>query len=168
MGVMGRSRRDKRKGLTGMRDHLHMSTSAIALEQRFMFDAAGVATAADAVVHDPTVDALFDTTDHSVDQQLLDAAAQATELLEAPPPAAEAAPVPQVLREADPAQNDGRTEVVFIDTGVTDWQVLAEGVKDGVEVVLLDSSGDGLAQMAAGAWQSVGGRGWFGPPPADR
>src|SRR3954468_1054468 len=79
MGVMGRGRRDKRNGLAGMRDHLHMSTSAIALEPRFMFDAAGVATAADAVTHDPAADALFDTTDHSVDRALLDAAAQATE-----------------------------------------------------------------------------------------
>src|SRR3954454_25066040 len=79
MGVMGRGRRDKRNGLAGMRDHLHMSTSAIALEPRFMFDAAGVATAADAVAHDPTVDAHLDTADHAVDQKLLDAAAQATE-----------------------------------------------------------------------------------------
>ncbi|NJM11216.1 MAG: DUF4347 domain-containing protein [Synechococcaceae cyanobacterium SM1_2_3] len=39
-------------------------------------------------------------------------------------------------------------EVAFIDSGVTDWQVLAEGVKPGVEVVLLDGRGDGLAQMA--------------------
>ena len=79
MGVMGRGRRDKRNGLTGMRDHLHMSTSAIALEPRFMFDAAGVATAVDSVTHDPTADALFDTADHTVDQALLDAVAQATE-----------------------------------------------------------------------------------------
>ncbi len=40
-------------------------------------------------------------------------------------------------------------EVVFIDTGVADWPVLREGVKPGVEVVLLDGKSDGLAQMAA-------------------
>src|SRR3954469_22510505 len=89
MGVMGRGRRDKRNGLTGMRDHLHMSTSAIALEPRFMFDAAGVATAVDAVTHDPNADAHFDTTDQSVDQALL-AAAQATESTTPPTPMAQA------------------------------------------------------------------------------
>lgn len=52
MGVMGLGRRGKRGGLTGMRDHLHMSTSVIALEPRFMFDAAGVATAVDSAVPD--------------------------------------------------------------------------------------------------------------------
>ncbi|WP_158047092.1 LEPR-XLL domain-containing protein [Skermanella pratensis] len=62
MGVMGLGRRGKRGGLTGMRDHLHMSTSVIALEPRFMFDAAGVATAVDATVLDTGVDPLFDGT----------------------------------------------------------------------------------------------------------
>ncbi len=42
-------------------------------------------------------------------------------------------------------------EVVFIDTGVADWSVLREGVKPGVEVVLLDGKSDGLARMAAWA-----------------
>lgn len=42
-------------------------------------------------------------------------------------------------------------EVAFIDTSVADWQVLADGVKAGVEVVLLDAAADGLAQMAAWA-----------------
>ncbi|AFL74049.1 DUF4347 domain-containing protein [Thiocystis violascens] len=57
----------------------------------------------------------------------------------------------QVLREADPSQNSGRREVVFIDTSLVDWEVLAKGVRLGVEVVLLDGSQDGLAQMAAWA-----------------
>lgn len=168
MGVMGRGRRDKRNGLTGMRDHLHMSTSAIALEQRFMFDAAGVATAVDAVVHDPAADALFDTADHSVDQALLAAAAQAAiavhtgEVAELPATerveiASDASavtldtPTYQVIRAADGSLNDGRSEVVFIDTSIEDWQTLADGVKSGMEVVLLDGSSDGLAQMAAWA-----------------
>ncbi len=42
-------------------------------------------------------------------------------------------------------------EVAFIDTGLADWQVLRDGVKPGVEVVLLDAGADGLAQMAAWA-----------------
>ncbi|SER79006.1 DUF4347 domain-containing protein, partial [Giesbergeria anulus] len=58
---------------------------------------------------------------------------------------------PQVLREADPVANAGRKEVVFIDTSVAHYQTLVDGVKAGVEVVLLDGSADGLAQMAAWA-----------------
>ncbi len=42
-------------------------------------------------------------------------------------------------------------EVLFIDPGVADWPVLRDGVKPGVEVVLLDAGKDGLAQMAAWA-----------------
>lgn len=51
----------------------------------------------------------------------------------------------------DTALNAGRAEVVFIDTGVTGWQALAEGMRAGVEVVLIASQGDGLSQMAAWA-----------------
>jgi len=41
-----------------------------------------------------------------------------------------------------------RKEVVFIDTAVADWQTLANGVRAGVEVVLIDASQSGLTQMA--------------------
>lgn len=47
-----------------------------------------------------------------------------------------------------PTDNQGRTEIAFVLDNVADWQTLAEGVRAGVEVVLLDSRGDGLAQMA--------------------
>src|SRR3954462_13395764 len=128
MGVMGRGRRDKRNGLTGMRDHLHMSTSAIALEPRFMFDAAGVATAADAVTPDPTADAHLDNTDHSVDQKLLAAAAQATESVgtgTSTEPAKVAAPIEPHVTEATSA----RVEITFIDTSVTDWETLRDNLR---------------------------------------
>ncbi|NJM11218.1 MAG: DUF4347 domain-containing protein [Synechococcaceae cyanobacterium SM1_2_3] len=49
-------------------------------------------------------------------------------------------------------------EVVFIDTGVADWQVLRDGVKPGVEVALIGGNADGLAQMAA--WMSGGKSGY--------
>ncbi|NKI75388.1 DUF4347 domain-containing protein [Dickeya sp. CFBP 2040] len=39
-------------------------------------------------------------------------------------------------------------EVVFIDTSVADYQILVDQVPAGTEVVLLDSSKDGLTQMA--------------------
>jgi hypothetical protein len=157
MGVMGRGRRDKRNGLTGMRDHLHMSTSAIALEPRFMFDAAGVATAADAVVHDPAADALFDTADHSMDQALLDAAAQAPQPIA--PAESASQPVADDLGTAQPsadmtvpslpesAGND-RLEVVFIDSNLADYQALVSAVRPGVEVVVLDAKRSGISQVA--------------------
>ncbi|MCP4114864.1 MAG: DUF4347 domain-containing protein, partial [Desulfobacteraceae bacterium] len=39
-------------------------------------------------------------------------------------------------------------EVVFIDTGVSDYSVLAEGILPGIEVVLLESGKPGVSQMA--------------------
>ncbi|WP_306605358.1 DUF4347 domain-containing protein, partial [Azonexus sp.] len=44
--------------------------------------------------------------------------------------------------------DEGRNEVAFILDNVTEWQTLAQGVRAGVEVVRIDSRGDGLAQMA--------------------
>ncbi len=41
-----------------------------------------------------------------------------------------------------------RTEIAFVLDNVADWQTLAAGVRAGVQVVVLDSTGDGLAQMA--------------------
>jgi hypothetical protein len=183
MGVMGRGRRDKRNGLTGMRDHLHMSTSAIALEPRFMFDAAGIATAVDAATQDPVADTLFDTAGHALDEQLLAAVAQATDSGATSTPAAQTSeasasqngtagdsaqpalttPVadaviaasPETVRESEQldtsvssAADGGTQEVAFIDTAVKDWETLRDSLKPDVEVVLIDSTRDGLAQVA--------------------
>ncbi|MBP2293332.1 DUF4347 domain-containing protein [Azospirillum rugosum] len=63
---------------------------------------------------------------------------------------------PLVLRPCDPAINGGRKEAVFIDASLADWQALAGGVAAGIEVVLLDGSADGLAQMAAWAADKEG------------
>jgi len=38
--------------------------------------------------------------------------------------------------------------VIFIDTGIADWQTLVDGAPEGAEVVTLDPSRDGLEQMA--------------------
>src|SRR5665213_2990732 len=40
------------------------------------------------------------------------------------------------------------TEIVFIDAQVPDAQLLAKGVKPGVEVVMLDANSDGVEQIA--------------------
>ncbi len=48
--------------------------------------------------------------------------------------------------QVDPAP--ARTEILFIENNVTDYQALIDGAKPGEEVHVLDSSQDGLAQMA--------------------
>jgi len=55
---------------------------------------------------------------------------------------------PREIRAADPALDGGKKEVAFIDTAVADYQTLVDGVRPGVEVVLIDSNQRGLAQMA--------------------
>ncbi|KPF81967.1 hypothetical protein IP70_22515, partial [alpha proteobacterium AAP38] len=102
---------------------------ALALEPRMMFDAAMVATATsvgqDTVTQSPTL-------------------------------AEHADPVADLLSSLsnDPvplATESPRKEVAFIDTSVAGYETLVDGVKPGVEVVLLDGSRDGLAQMSAWA-----------------
>jgi hypothetical protein len=94
----------------------------MALEPRIMFDGAAVADIA-----------------HAAQDAVADKVVAAT--LPDAPPAVE-------VRAADPAQNQGRKEVAFIDTGVADYQTLMEGVRAGIEVVLIDAGQSGLAQMA--------------------
>ncbi|WP_331305573.1 DUF4347 domain-containing protein, partial [Methylobacter sp. Wu8] len=101
----------------------------IALEPRLMFDGAAAETAADTVTDTkpPVQDAA------AIDQE-------AAKLAEA---AADVAP-PAV--QADPAAQ--RTEILFIENNVTDYQTLIDGAKPDTEVHVLDASRDGLAQMA--------------------
>ena len=128
------------------RQHWRPATLALALEPRFMFDAAGVATVSE-TVNDPP---LPDGTAHEI------AAADAKAVVAADAPAAQnsepavevASPGYQEIRSADPDANQGKKEVVFIETNVADVQTLIDGVKPGVEIVLLDASKDGLAAMA--------------------
>ena len=132
---------------------------AFALEPRFMFDAAGAAIA------DPTVAAAADpaaadhaAADHPADTGSDHPAGQVAETPQAVAPAAPAPPVPPPveIRAADPSRNDGKREVVFIESNVADYQTLIDGTKAGVEIVLLDSTKDGLSQMAQWA-QTHGG-----------
>ena len=52
-------------------------------------------------------------------------------------------PMPQVLTWVkDP------TEILFLDPQAPDYQILAAGVKPGIEVVLLDANSDGVQQIA--------------------
>ncbi|WP_296217862.1 DUF4347 domain-containing protein, partial [Pseudomonas sp. UBA2684] len=98
---------------------------AAALEPRMLFDGAIAATAVEAASstdHQPTDNAQAQTADDAT-QQTSDAA-------------------------TPPASSDQRQEVVFIDGAVTNKQQLIDGLKPGIEVVMLDSSKDGLQQIA--------------------
>jgi len=137
--------------------------NALALEPRMMFDAAMVETAAQTVdqaqhqalpeqaesIGTDVAEALQAAlvTSQTADQQSDGPADSAAEALGDATPATDYT----VLRQADPNLNDGRLEVAFIDTSIQSWQDLRDSVKAGVEIVLLDGSKDGLAQIAAWA-----------------
>jgi fibronectin-binding autotransporter adhesin len=115
----------------------------MALEPRFMFDAAGMATAAETVNDPPPPDGSTQEVAAADSRAMVTADA-------APEPAAVEVQTPayQEIRPVDPDAAQGKKEVVFIESNVVDVQTLIDGVKPGVEIVLLDARGDGLAQMA--------------------
>ena len=102
---------------------------AVALEPRFMFDAAGMAVGGEAAAD---VAAAQNDDGAGNDQQPAEDEALAEALATVPPPAA--AP--------------DRTEVVFIDAGVADHQSLLDGIDPAAEVVLLAADRDGVQQIA--------------------
>ena len=93
---------------------------AWALEPRLMFDAAAAATA----------------TEHVAD-------ASARAAAEAQTAARDSAPA-----HAAEAQPAARQEVVFVDSGITDYQALLRALPAGAEVVMLDADRNGFEQMA--------------------
>ncbi len=93
----------------------------LALEPRWMFDGAGAATAAHAAL-DPSARALIPTV-----------------------------PAPVEVRAANPAQDGGKLEVVFIDTALANYKTLEASVKPGVEIEEIAGGVSGLAQMAVWA-----------------
>ncbi|MGZ8174976.1 DUF4347 domain-containing protein, partial [Methylobacter sp.] len=125
----------------------------MALEPRIMFDGAAVETA---------VDTVADATPPVQDAAAIDAAKLAQAAADAAPVAEPTPPVPDVAAvnqdtasladlvplpvQADPLPQ--RTEIVFIESNVTDYQALVDGINPGAEVHVLDASQDGLAQMA--------------------
>jgi hypothetical protein len=62
----------------------------------------------------------------------------------APPPVPPAVQV----RAAEPAKDEGKKEVVVVDTSLANYKSLEAGVRDGVGIVEFDGSRDGLAQIA--------------------
>jgi hypothetical protein len=100
---------------------LRRTSRLLSLEQRFMFDAAAVATAADAAHAKPDAAALALIPD---------------------------VVVPTTVREADAHVNHGKKEVAFIDTSVAGYKALEADIPAGLEIVEIDGSQNGLAQMA--------------------
>ena len=110
------------------------------LEQRYLFDGSVGATThhvAHSDHHDPLPH-------HS------DAAAPGSEHSQAGASDAEhnqAGAQAPALPDAPASDRAAPTTVLFVDPRVTNWQSLVDGVKPGVEVVLLDPARDGIAQV---------------------
>ena len=98
------------------------SPLALSLEPRMLFDGAVAATVADAATN---------TADANQAQSADDSSQHATDAVT--PPA---------------ASSDQRQEIVFVDGKLQDAQQLIAGLPSGTEVVVLDSSKDGLQQIA--------------------
>jgi hypothetical protein len=120
-------------------DALLLQARPMALEQRFMFDAAAASESTD-LQH-----ALDDTTEVAAEDKTLASFAVAP-----------AVSMPVEVRAVDPLLNGGRKEAAFVDTGVADYQRLVDGIRAGVEVLLLDSGQNGLTQIALWAQSHSG------------
>ncbi len=103
------------------------SPLALALEPRFMFDAAGVATGGEAAVDAAAQEAADQQTDNPQAEDQNDPLADA------------------LSTTAPPAD---RREVVFVDPNVGNFEALVSGVHPAAEVVVLNPTGDGLQQIA--------------------
>ncbi len=105
----------------------------VALEPRIMFDGAALATGAEVLQDTTTQDSTAipgidgDTSIDSTTETPGDALWSSGLSLAAP---------------------SDRKEIVFIDTGVDDYQTLMEGIDPNAEVILLDSTRDGVEQIA--------------------
>jgi len=112
-----------------------VSDSVQALEPRIMFDAAGVVTgaevAADTVAEEQAEQAL---TSESLEAQAVNQEnKESDEVIEA---------------LADLVPPAGRNEIVFVDKSVEDYTSLIAGISSDAELVFIDSSSDGLEQIA--------------------
>ncbi|MGC4098032.1 MAG: cadherin domain-containing protein [Nitrospira sp.] len=124
----GKGKRDWKSSPGGLR------LSIFSLEQRLMFDAAGVATAAEAQsehVAQAQAEAAVssDITHHS----LTAAQRESQQLIHA-------------LTTNNPAEL--RTEIIFVDSTISNYQQLLIGINAHREVIVLDSGADGMNQLA--------------------
>jgi hypothetical protein len=76
------------------------------------------------------------------------AVADAAHAAQAHDSATAAVPPAVTVRAAEPAKDQGKKEVVLVDTSLANYKSLEAGIRDGVGIVEFDGSGDGLAQIA--------------------
>ncbi|WP_349620096.1 Ig-like domain-containing protein [Azospirillum argentinense] len=138
-------------GRSGKTHKPSSSMFAMALEPRFMFDAAGAVTVAE-VHQQPDQPAPGDqgAAKTAEADKLADWAAKETNVPVAAPPAASAPPHAEPAAvTAQPAQVQGTVRsVVFVDTSVNDYQTLIKDIAPDAKVVLLNSQQEALGQMA--------------------
>ncbi|HNE02432.1 MAG TPA: DUF4347 domain-containing protein [Plasticicumulans sp.] len=146
----------------------------LALEPRLMFDAAALSSAADTLTHaDPAGEAAVAAVEAArasdspaaagTASDSAAAAGTATVATAAPAPTADTGTTAPALLAAiasDSPQTTAadatvasapagqRHELAIIDTSLTGWQTLAAGLRDGIEVLTIDGSRDGFAQLA--------------------
>ncbi|QCO05578.1 Ig-like domain-containing protein [Azospirillum argentinense] len=152
--MMARKRGSNGNNVNGRSDKTHKPSSsmfAMALEPRFMFDAAGAVTAAE-VHQQPDQPAPGDqgAAKTAEADKLADWAAKEANVPVAAPPAASAPPHAEPAAvTAQTAQVQGTVRsVVFVDTSVNDYQTLIKDIAPDAKVVLLDSQQEALGQMA--------------------
>ena len=113
----------------------HPKQSLLSLEQRLMFDAAAAATASEVA-------------SEQVAQEQADAAVSTETSHETT--SVETAESQDVLNAlATYMPTESRTEVVFVDPTVPNYQELLSGMDPHIEVVMLDGGQDGVQQMAS-------------------
>ncbi|CAO3380534.1 DUF4347 domain-containing protein [Azospirillum argentinense] len=140
-------------GLSGKTRQASSSMFAMALEPRFMFDAAGAATVSDA--HDQPDQASLAKAGGDSAAKPAEGASAKSAADSAVPPAADSPggnpPVPAepAVVAAPPAPSPGVVRsVVFVDPTVNDYQTLIKDVAPDAKVVLLDPNREALGQMA--------------------
>ncbi len=111
----------------------------LALEERIMFDGAVLATGAEVVQEQSTKD---QANEEQGSQALDDNATVKT----SSNPLTDHVDLFSALSTV--TAPSGRNEIVFIDTNVDDYQTLMEGIDANAEVIMLDSTRDGIEQMA--------------------
>nr|WP_168209774.1 Ig-like domain-containing protein [Chromobacterium paludis] len=119
-----------------------------------MYDGAVAATVAHAVQH---IGVMHEVLDASAQPRHGEAAHPQAVASATPPAASEAAPSAVVQRDTGPHANAANApQVVFIESNVANYQSLISQLSSKYQVVILDSSKDGLAQIAQWAQSHSG------------
>ena len=135
---VGTKKRKKAQPLQGF-DASGRISMLLALEPRIMFDGAVLATGAEVLQDTTTQDQA--TQDQDLQESDADPGAKTYS-----DPFTDSIDLLSALSTVT-APSD-RREIVFIDTSVEDYQTLMEGIDPNAEVILLDSTRDGIEQLA--------------------